>query len=56
VAALITHTLGPPVELVVGGRGEFSVWVGDTRVAQKTRHDFPSDEDIVGAVGRAIGG
>ena len=39
MAALITSETGLEVELVVGGRGEFTVWVGDEQVADKGATD-----------------
>jgi hypothetical protein len=54
VAALIKKRLGVPTELVVGGRGEFAVWVGNDKVAEKDSHGFPTDEEAVAAVERAI--
>jgi hypothetical protein len=50
VAALITSETGLEVELVVGGRGEFTVWVGDERVSNKEA----TDQEAVSAVRRAI--
>jgi hypothetical protein len=55
VAALIKAETGIETELVVGGRGEFTVWVGEETVAQKDRAGFPSDEEAVSAVRRALG-
>jgi hypothetical protein len=55
VAASIKDQLGLDTELVAGGRGEFTVWVDEERVAQKDADGFPSDEDAVAAVQRAIG-
>jgi hypothetical protein len=54
VAALIKKDTGTDVELVVGGRGEFTVWVDDKVVAQKSSVGFPADEDAVAAVRRAL--
>lgn len=55
MAALIEHQTGTSAEIVEGSRGEFSVWVGDTRVAQKTRDEgFPDDRAIVTAVRDAL--
>jgi len=42
--------------LIVGGRGEFTVWVGENRVAAKTTMGFPSEEEIVAGVQRALAG
>jgi hypothetical protein len=55
VAALIKAETGIETELVAGGRGEFTVWVGEEAVAQKNRGNFPSDEEAVTAVRRALG-
>ena len=54
MAALITDEMGLHVEVVVGGRGEFTIWVGDERVAMKDANGFPTDEDAVSAVRRAV--
>jgi hypothetical protein len=54
VAALIKDAFGADTELVEGARGEFTVWVGDERVAQKDALGFPSDDDAVAAVRRAL--
>ena len=56
MAALITKDTGIDVELVEGGRGEFTVWVAEKVVVQKSPHGFPSDEDAVTAVRQALGG
>jgi len=54
VAALIKDELGVDSELSEGGRGEFTVWVGDEVVAKKDTQGFPSDEDALAAVKRAV--
>jgi hypothetical protein len=54
VAALIKAELGVDSELTEGGRGEFTVWVGDNVVARKDADGFPSDEDALAAVKRAV--
>jgi hypothetical protein len=54
VAALINSKLGVEPELVEGGRGEFTVWVGQNRVAQKNAGAFPEDDEVLAAVQRAI--
>ena len=54
MAALIKAELGVDSELTEGGRGEFSVWVGDSVVAKKDADGFPSDEDALAAVKRAV--
>jgi len=55
VADLITKTTGLPVDISPGSRGEFSVWVGDTRVAQKSSSGFPGDDEIVAAIRHIVG-
>jgi hypothetical protein len=55
VAALIKSAIGSNAVLATGARGEFTVWVGDDRVAAKDANGFPIDEDVVSAVQRAIG-
>ena len=54
MAALIRERLGVDPEVVPGGRGEFTVWVGDTVVARKDENGFPDDEQVVTAVGRRL--
>jgi hypothetical protein len=54
VAALIKEKTGVEAELIEGGRGEFTVWVDDVRVAQKDHNGFPSDEDALAGVERAF--
>ena len=56
MAALIKNATGADVDVVEGGRGEFTVWVGDQVVAQKSSLGFPSDEDAVAAVRQALAG
>ena len=54
MAALIKDELGVGSELIEGGRGEFTVWVGDQVVAKKDTEGFPSDEEALAAVKRAV--
>jgi hypothetical protein len=54
VAALIKQETGMTAELVVGGRGEFAVLVGDVRVAAKNSSGFPADDEVVAAVRKAL--
>jgi hypothetical protein len=49
VAALIKDATGIATELVVGSRGEFTVWVEDRLVASKEA----SDQEMVAAVRNA---
>ena len=55
MAASVRKATGIDPELVEGKRGEFTVWVGDQMVAGKNEHDFPSDEDVLSSVQRALG-
>jgi hypothetical protein len=55
VAALIKAETGQDTELIEGGRGEFTVWVGDDVVSKKTTFGFPEDADAVAAVKKALG-
>lgn len=41
--------------MVEGGRGEFTVWVGEACVARKDEQGFPDEQTVVGAVQRAFG-
>ena len=54
MAALIKKESAVDVDLIEGRRGEFTVWVGDTLVAEKNAQSFPSDEDALAAVQRAL--
>ena len=54
MAALIKDELGIDTDLIEGGRGEFTVWVGDGVVAKKDTQGFPSDEEAVAAVKQAL--
>jgi hypothetical protein len=55
VAAFIKEEIGLDADLVEGGRGEFTVWVGDARVAQKGPDGFPAEQEVLSAVQRALG-
>jgi hypothetical protein len=50
VAAELKKSLGVDAQLEVGGSGEFTVWVDDAKVAEKSWGRFPSPEDVVAAV------
>jgi predicted Rdx family selenoprotein len=54
VAALIKDALGADAEVVPGGRGEFTVWVDDKKVAEKTRSGFPAENVLVETVRKAL--
>jgi hypothetical protein len=55
VAALIKEKTGITPEVIEGARGEFTVWVEELKVAQKTADGFPADEDALAAVQKAVG-
>lgn len=50
MAAQLKQDLGVDAELVVGASGEFTVWVGDRKVAEKTMGRFPEPAAVVTAV------
>ncbi len=50
MAAQVKQQLGVDAELVVGKSGEFTVWVGDAKVAEKTWGRFPDPETVLTAI------
>jgi hypothetical protein len=50
VAAQLKQDLDVDAELLVGGSGEFTVWVGDRKVAEKSWGRFPEPDAVVTAV------
>ena len=54
MAALIKDDLGVEPALIEGKRGEFTVWVGEERVAQKDSLGFPSEDEALAAVRQAL--
>ena len=50
MAAQLKQDLGVIAELTVGSSGEFTVWVDDQKVAEKTWRGFPEPDDVVDAV------
>jgi hypothetical protein len=54
VAASIKKTVGIEPALVVGGRGEFTVWVEEKIVAQKGPLGFPTEDEVLAAVQKAL--
>jgi hypothetical protein len=50
VAAQLKQELGIECDLVIGRSGEFTVWVGEKMVAEKTWSGFPDPDDVVDAV------
>ena len=53
MAAQLKQELGVDAELIVGGVGEFTVWVDDAKVSEKHGGRFPEPKDVVAAV-RAV--
>ena len=54
MAEEITKHTGKDVELISGNRGEFSVWLGDDLIVQKTGEDFPSPADATRRIQTAL--
>lgn len=54
MAARIKAGTGIGPSIIEGARGEFTVWVGSDKVAQKTDDDFPTDEEVVLAVRKRL--
>ena len=50
VAAELKQALGVDAKLEVGSSGEFTVWVDDSKVAEKKWARFPDPADVVSAV------
>jgi hypothetical protein len=55
VAAQLQQDLGIEPELIVGSSGEFTVWVGDRKVAETLGGRFPEPDAVVSAVRSAAG-
>jgi len=55
VADEIKAALGLETELISGNRGEFTVWVDDIIVAQKSGDEFPDPSRAVEQVRAALG-
>ena len=54
MAAELKQKLGVDSALEVGGSGEFTVWVDDKKVAEKSWGRFPAPDDVVAAVRAAM--
>ena len=54
MAAHIKANTGIDPEIVEGARGEFTVWVGREKVAQKSADAFPSEDEALAAVRQAL--
>ena len=50
MAALIKQATGIDAGVEPGAVGEFSIWLNDRKVAEKSLKGFPSDDAIVKAV------
>jgi len=50
VAAQLKQDLGIEADLVMGGSGEFTVWVGDQKIAEKSSGRFPDPDAVVTVV------
>jgi hypothetical protein len=54
VAAELKKQTGLDAQLLVGGSGEFTVWLDDRLVAEKKLGRFPEPEEVVAAVKAAL--
>ena len=54
MAAEVKKATGLDTKLLIGGSGEFTVWVDDKLVAEKKMGMFPSADAVVAAVRAAI--
>lgn len=54
MAGLLKQEYDLDVDIIEGGRGEFTVWVDSKEVARKIGDDFPTDETCVEAVRQAL--
>ena len=54
MADAIKEATGESSELISGYKGEFTIWVDDTQVADKIDGEFPEDADVVSAVTAAL--
>ena len=54
MAATLKQELDIDAELVVGTPGEFTVWVDDHKVAEKSLGRFPEPVKVVAAIRSAI--
>lgn len=50
MAAELKRHLGVMSTLIEGDRGEFTVWVDGTKVADKNGGEFPAESEVVEAV------
>jgi hypothetical protein len=50
VAAQLKRDIGIDADLVIGDRGEFTVWIDDEKLVEKHRAKFPEPAEVVAAV------
>jgi hypothetical protein len=50
VAAQLKKDLGVDTELVVGGSGEFTIWLEGEKLIEKTGWTFPDPTEVVAKV------
>lgn len=56
MAAALKRILGAEVTLTPGGRGEFTIWLGDRKLLDTSKTgEFPSDDEAIAAVRGATG-
>jgi hypothetical protein len=54
VAAEVKRATGLEAKLLIGGSGEFTVWLDDKLLAEKKMGMFPSADSVVAAVKAAV--
>lgn len=54
MAAEIKRETGLDAQLLIGGSGEFTVWLDDKLLAEKKMGMFPSPDKVVAAVKAAL--
>lgn len=54
MAAEVKRATGLDAQLLIGGSGEFTVWLDDKLVAEKKLGQFPSPDAVVEAVKAAL--
>jgi hypothetical protein len=54
VAAEVKKATGLDAQLLIGGSGEFTVWLDDKLLAEKKMGMFPSADAVVAAVKAAL--
>ena len=54
MADRLEQRFGGSVALIEGGKGEFTVWLGDTEVAGKSDGMFPQFDEVLELMGAAL--